>query len=297
MNTSDLTTTELLVYTLFTQERLTPRKIASRLKKKPNSIYVHLHNIRKKGLINPAGEGVLRKGGGVLNNLKSGDLRLEAQQFKIRILWASSKYYDSLKVCNVINDFKGNRVLLYDDMIEVYSRKHFHGEDVELVSKESFEYWEGWARKLEARLGIIILKEGYQNWKIVKSGEYARENSDVAEQAVGIRELEKIRGEDGKVWWQIDWSNQEKGPEDETVHPVRSKADRNIVDYYLNDFRENSPPNNSELYALLAESVADRREAWKMHRETNAALAAVLKLMKPPSSVEVGLSEKPDYLG
>lgn len=222
------------VYHLYVTERLAPKAIASRLKKRPGNIYVHLHNLKKKGALNIAGKGHLETPGEYLKDLKKvEDLRLDAQQWKIRLLYASDKYLAQVKKENVLPDFLGNYVVLYKDFIEVYSRKAFYDEDADGAARQAATYWLDWARKLENRLGVIIIKQGYQNWKMVKSGEYAREDSNIARTWVEAGETLAIKDpNDGKTFYWVDWSKAKdgKGPEDETVHPVTSKLDREEID-------------------------------------------------------------------
>lgn len=308
MVAAGLTKTEAQILGMYSGERLTVVQIAARLRKEKNCIEVHLSHIRKKGYLNPAGFENLKPGGEGLKPLKeslkkwgdsAGRLRLDAQQWKIKLLWSSDKYRAGLAESNILPDFGGVYVVLYPDMIEAYSRTAFYGDTVDEVSAQAWDFWQKWAYKLESRLGVIIVKDGYRNWRLVKSGEYAREGSDVAIRSMELGEVERVRGADGKAWWVIDWSKGDgRGPEDEAVHPITSKADRGVVDHYLNDFRDHRPLNNSEIVSLIREHLSLTREAAFQNKETAAGLCAVVQLMRPSEPPKIdGVGVRPWYVG
>lgn len=298
-----MTPTETQIYELYIDLRLTPKAIAARLKTSPNNIYVHLHNLRKKGFINPTGHGNLKKNEG--EYLKK-DLRLDGMQWKINIIAPTEKYHRQMLKSNVIPDFLGVYVVMYKDSIEAYSKVEIaRDHSAQDVAAAASDFWLRWARKLENRLGIVILKSGYQNWKLVKSGDFAREASAVAQKWTEGGEKFAIHSPtDGKVFYWVDWSKWRKGigPEDETVHPMTSKLDRERIDKHYVDWHMNDPMTNTELQGALSAVLRVNTDTSGHVKEIGAGLRGLLDFVTKqlPSTEPQELPKdvrKPDYFG
>lgn len=291
-----ITETEALILGFYQSGFPTVKQLAARLGKKPNCIKQHLHNLRKKGLLTITNAVVKNEGGQVVKEVKK--IRLHAQQFKIGILFAPASYRVFLRGCNELRDFERAYVRLHAQEVEVYSNAEFYGVTAEEAFQESVDYWTAFAHKLEARLGILLIKPGGRNWKVVKSGEYAHEGSALAVAAQMNGDKIAIRGStDGKTWLLVDWSKPAKGPEHEYVHPQESKEDCHTIEDYYNDMRDRKPPTNSELAVQIMRVVELHQTTAHFQKEQSASLAAILKMMQPQEAPLMEKGKRPDYFG
>lgn len=288
----------------FTVERLTQRQIAEKCGLSLNAVKCFFSRLRRKGLLNPANVGVSRDGGGwgsrnskgVAKGVASSEVwRVEAQQLKVRIISGSDSYARMLRSGNLVQDFEGCQLRLYPEMIEIYSRVHFFGSDVNAAYARSLEFWDGFGRRLENQFKIILIKPRANNWLFVKGCEVALQGSEIARQAeVDGSRIRLFARDDGKLWFSCDWSNgKAKGYEHETHHPVRGKLDAERIERQLWDWSLNDPRTNSELDSLVSRLVEASVRQAELNKETAAGLSAVVKLLYPSQKPDAG-DIKPD---
>lgn len=281
-----LTRTEAIILNRFTQKYETPSQIAVKEGKSLSCVYVHLSNIRRKGWLDHAGN-TLRKRRALPKEPKdfvSVRGRLEAQQWVIRILWAGPRYKERLKRKeNFIPDLDGNYLKLHKELIEIYSNRVFYGEPKEAF-KSSLVYWEHFVRKLEHKLNVVLIKPGEaDNWRLVKGGEYALEDSPIAKKAfVDGSKIRFFWPDDGKLFFTCDWS---EVLEHEHHHPEYSKLHAERLKKQIVDFSRYDPRTNSELESLFSRIVDFQAKQAELNKETAAGLASVLAVQSPGRNV------------
>jgi len=237
---ADLTKTEREVLHLITDEFLTVKNMAQRRGVSLQAIYKTIKKLKKKG----AFDGGLNKVEKVESTFNQTDIRLHGQEFNIKIIWQDNKYQKALNKSNTLF-LDSNTIRLYKNSIEVYSGQSFFGKTTNESDKRSFIYWERFFSRLEHELNIIIKKQRSRNIKEVNH-HYARGNSEICENANEAKERIWIYAEeDGKLAFITDDSFGFK--EDECVHPITAKKDREAIDKQINCFRQDNPPTNSEL--------------------------------------------------
>jgi len=251
-----LTPTEEAVLALSVEpEFLTPQQIATRRGVKVHAIWKVQRALRKKGALTKTNKRVnfSRPTAKPTTKIKPNLIRLHGQEFNIKILYQPSKYQKTVEKSNTIF-LDGHTIMLYKNSIEVYAGEgqSFFAEKAQKAFSDSLKYWNSFFVKLEDQLNLILVKPRCQNIRLVNQ-HFARINSKLQEHSVNEDYKVKIYGkEDGKLWFVADDSY--GLAEDETVHPKTSKNDREVVDKHLNDWRDNSPPVNSELSAAILET-------------------------------------------
>jgi hypothetical protein len=221
---------------------------------------------------------------------------LHGQQFHIQLIYRGDRFKD--KVSKLIT-VDGNSIMVYRDSIEVYSNTFFFGSDVDKVTADSLRYWTKLFVRLESELDCIILKPRVDNIKLVKQGEYAEVNNELAIECK--KQAEKIRvysDDDGKLWFQVD--NSFNMDEAETVHPVTSKRDMgDIIKPFMNTLR-NNPNVLEDLFKAIRLMQETQGVQAQLNKETAAGLSAMVELLKPKEfkddDFEV-LKDKPSYIG
>lgn len=133
--------------------------------------------------------------------------------------------------------------------IQLKEKESFDSLDIEDCRKQAQEEVNSTIYKLSERYGFEVFKEGKVNIKLV--------NQHMAEVENGISKLVsqkfEIIGKDSKVWLLIDKSTGFK--ELETVHSELCPDDMKLLEKYLNDWRNNTPPTNSELSMAIMNSL------------------------------------------
>lgn len=252
-----------------------------------------VYNILKKLRV----KGLLRKGMEKTDPtipLKAGNyFRLHGADFNIRIIYQDERYEKIRKDRNkIITWVGGHKIVLFKNTIEVYGKCSFEAECLQKAFYDSLKYWDVLFCKLEAEFKVMLVKPRSNNISCVML-HYAEVNNGVAEEVHREENKLKIYGsDDGKLWCICDFSN--KNNEFETVHGERGKQDMEVCQRYLNDWRDNEPPTNSEIMRIL-------RDIVEANKETAAGLSAVVALIKPLRTQDkeegVDLDEKPRYIG
>lgn len=132
--------------------------------------------------------------------------------------------------------------------------------ELQLGEKESYdattieETREIFIKHLEKILPKIQNRVGFEAWK-KGSLNIMQVNHHMAEVYNGVAVLRKgkklkIEGKDGKIWAVVDKST--GAAEFETVDPKLATEDALKLRPYYNDWRDNQPPTNSELFRMVA---------------------------------------------
>ena len=295
---SKLTEREAEVLHLLTREFETPKQVAIRLKITDKRVYQIIKSLKKKGLITSHYKAIEKLGGLYSRGGGIHSIRLHAQQFHITPVFRGEKYKDYV---NKLVTIDGNSVMVYRNSIEVYSNTFFFGRDVDDVTAESMRYWTRFFRRLENDFDCIILKPRVNNIKLVKQGEYAEINNELATEA--RKEADKIRlytDDDHKLWFVCD--NSFNMDEAETVHPATSKRDMgDVVKPFMNTLR-NNPHVLEDLFRSLREIRDIQLEQAKINKETTMILYSLVELLRLPYSNlgkkdRQGSEDRPEYIG
>lgn len=249
MKKRKLTKTEAEILNLLSKEFLTIKEITQRRKTTKQAVYKIIRKLKEKGVISKTLKKVYFSGCGNHQNLP---IRLHAQEINIQILYKTSKYQKLKEESNVII-IDGNTINLYNNSIIIYSGHSFYGKDEGEATRNSWDYWLGLITRLEHDLDVILIKNRKHNIKLVKN-HYAYTESEVCKNAIENNDKILIpTTDDGKIWFITDDSFGLK--EDETIHPETAKQDRNTIDLYVNDWRDNKPLTNSQIVKIQAETV------------------------------------------
>ncbi len=313
---SKLTSKQLALYKLYTDEFLTTRQVAIRLGISVRAVYKRVTILKRKGMFSdydkkvhkivptltpkqptfpventrvPSETKVTSRGTSKLPMELSGNqIRLHGQEFRIDILFQSDKYESIRKHSNYIM-IDGNTIRLSRKSIELYSKQSFFGDDVDKATFRSVEYFNRIFRRIENDLKIIILKPRKQNIKLVNS-HYAEVGNELAEDCNNHKEKMRFYcNDDGKLWFLID--NSFNLNEAETVHPETSKDDMNSLKTFFDDIRQN-PTTMSQVIDLI-------KSIGVQNLETAKGLNAVVQLLginTNPAPAPADMS-KPYYVG
>lgn len=261
---SDLSKEQQEVYDMLTNDYETPKNIAIRRKTSVTAVYKTINKLKKKGYLTQGfTRGLKRVESTKLqpSKLLKKYIRLHGMEFNIKIINKSDNYSKLEK--NEIIFIDGNTIRLYENSIELYSNEHldFKGEDEWRATALAMHYWQKIFTQIENRLKIIIVKEGYQNIRLVNS-HYAEVNNEIAEECNKDKvKLNVYTTNEGKLWFKIDFSWNEN--EAETVHPDTSKPDMGRVKAVFNDIRDNDSylpsktKQNIDTTAHLLKSTTD----------------------------------------
>ncbi len=263
----------------------TPRQVAARLRIHPRTARQYIKTLRDAGLLNICGEPM----GGVSGESgeRKGRVRLHAVQFKAGIIGG---------VCRprVIPRVLGWRVVVNRSCVEFYGGGGcWFGRDESEAFGRCLDDVVRCAHRVSHDLRVILVKPRRNNWELVRA-EWATEDSEVAREheVRGVR-LE-VRGvEDGRVWLWGDWSKKE--PE----HETRDKEDSEAVARRLNDWRENDPPTDSELYGMVGRLLSYQEQTQKQLRDVSATVNFLMRRLKQSEDGDVpGESRgRPYYVG
>ncbi len=254
-----LTPSENDILHLLSEEYLTPKQIVLRRGCSKQYVYKVIRSLKKKGELTPNFKKVYK----VQSSSKpKAPIRLHGEEFNIKIIWQDHKYQDMLSRCNLLY-LDSNTIRLYKNSIEIYSGNSFTGKTAKECQTKSMSYWNKFFHRLENDLKVILVKPRKQNIKLVNS-HYAYMDSEICKNTLenDDKNIQIRTTDDGKVWMITDQSLQ--GFEDETIHSKTSYEDRNKVDKYFNDLRDNNPPTNSEIYQILTQSLLQSKKAFEM---------------------------------
>lgn len=249
-----LTEIEREVLHFLTNEFLTIREITQRRKCSRQAVHKIIKSLKKKGAFDIGLTRVDKSRGTPSLIYKAFDekIRLHGEEFNIRLLSQSRHYNNLLENSNKFI-LDGNTIKLYKRSLEIYSDQSFFGRNAQEATSKSVQYWKHFLARLEHELNIILVKPRARNIKLVNS-HYAYTGSEISEKAIEEGKQIKIFAvEDGKLAFITDDSFGFK--EDETVHPITAKPDREAIDKQVNDWRINNPPTNSELAIIIKQDM------------------------------------------
>lgn len=258
-----LTNAEKEILNLITEDFLSLKQIQIRRQCSRQAVYKIVKRLKEKGALN-VGLQKVDKIDGLVNQKQ---IRLHGQEFNIKILYQNPKYALDLKKSNLVQ-LEGHTIKLYRNSIEVYSGEgiSFYGDSATKALSKSLAYWKKLFSRLEHELGIIILKPRTRNIRVVNQ-HFARGESEICDNAIkNNKRIKVFAEEDGKLAFITDDSFGFK--EDETVHPLTSKPDREAVDKQVNDWRLNNPPTNSQLARHIL-NVSESQEHFAVHLKSH----------------------------
>lgn len=246
---SKLTSREKQVLDLLIKDFLTSKQICKRLNISVQRVNHYIRSLRKKGLLK---SGVSKNVTTLKPFVSDGIIRLHGEHWRLGIICGSDKFDSLFKQSNFLV-VDSNTVKLSRGSVNVYSGQHFVGDSVELVTRDSMEYWSRFFVRLEYQLGLSLLKSRYENVKRV-SAHYARVKDEIAEELEKEGDRIKIFNEDdGKLWFVCD--NSFNLHESETVHPETSDVDMSdVVVPWLQDLKSQRTLLPSQLSDLVLES-------------------------------------------
>jgi DNA-binding CsgD family transcriptional regulator len=242
--TSNLTPVEQEVLRLLREEFLTPKQVSYRRQTTHQAVYKIIKKLKKKGALSKGIKEVAQKQGRDMQ--PSNKIRLHGQEFNIKLLFQNPKYQELLSKSNLMY-LGGHTIKLFKNSVEIYAGEgiSFYADTADRAFSKSIKYWTKFFKRLEWELKVILIKPRTRNIKQVNA-HYSRGDSEISEKA--IEEKKQIRiyaAEDGKLAFVTDNSFGFK--EDEALHPITAKPDRNAIDKQVNDWRLNNPPTNSQL--------------------------------------------------
>lgn len=237
---SGLTAAQKEVLHLITEEFLTHKQIAQRRNCSLQAVYKISAQLKRKGAL----DGGFNKVEKVETTFNQSDIRLHGQEINIRIIMQNNKYQKLLQKSNTLF-LEGNTIRLYKNSIEVYLGHSFYGKTINEAERHSLAYLQRFLARLEHDLKIGIIKNRSRNIKIVNQ-HFARGDSEIADNSIENKDRVWVYAEeDGKLAFITD--NSFGFREDETLHPITGKQDREAVDKQVNDWRLRNPPTNSEI--------------------------------------------------
>jgi len=247
-----LTPAEEEVLKLLADGFSTVKQISYRRQCSDKAVYKILSKLKEKGAYD-IGLNKVEKSRGTCQ--PSDKIRLHGEEFNIKILYKSRHYNKLLSNSNKFY-LEGNTIKLYRGSLEVYSGQSFYGENAQEATSKSVEYWKHFFARLEHVLKSIIMKPQSRNIRLVNA-HYAYTGSEICEKAIDEGKRIKIFAEeDGKLAFITDDSFGFK--EDETVHPITAKPDREAIDKQVNDWRRNNPPTLSEISVKIMEVTTNQ---------------------------------------
>lgn len=258
-NSGKLSSQQSEILYLLTKEYLTPKKIAIKRGTHISAVYKIINKLKKKGVLNGTSNRGYKKNipTHIIKKPKSLKsfkkyIRLHAQEWNIKILYKTN-FYEELRQKGNTLEIDNNKVRLYKNSIEIYSKKDFCAEDEQRATTLSFQYWDKFFTRLENHFKIIIIKNRKHNIKLV-SNHYAEVNNELAkEYNLEKKKLNIYTTDDGRLWFTIDYSFNEN--EAETLHKDTAKQDMGKVKRVFNDYRNNNSYLPSEVKGMLDQII------------------------------------------
>jgi hypothetical protein len=211
--------------------------------------------------------------------------RLHGQRFYIEILDTTEAFLKKInKIGKAIEYIDGNYVTYNEKYVQILGKKDFWAETPLEAEEESLEYWTRFILRLEQKLKVILLKNGYENIRYSKSGEFAETNNELARDYNNRKDKLMVRGtKDNKVWLVID--NSFNLNEIETTHSKFSMDDAIKVADHFNDIRDFPVLKPSEISRVVGEISRNVEELsrqqiimFNSQTNTNEQLKAVIGL-------------------
>lgn len=282
---SKLTQTEKEILHLLHIECLTPSQIAERRKISKPAVSKFIKKIKDKGFLNTPIKRLTTEGVGMSSLSQEHQFRLHGQRFYIEIIDTTEAFLKKInKIGKGIEYIDGNYVTYNKKYVQILGKKDFWSETPLEAENESLEYWTRFILKLEQKLKVILLKDGYENIRYSKSGEFAETNNELAKDYNNRKDKLMVRGsEDNKVWLIVD--NSFNLHEMETTHSKFSMDDAVKVADHFNDIRDFPVLKPSEISRIVGEisrnvEELSRQQAMMYNSQTNTneQLKAVLGL-------------------
>ena len=242
---------------LLTITGMTPRMIAKHYNTTVWAVYKIIKKLKEKGVLEGGTiRGYKKQTPPPLNITSSRYFRLHGLHLKMKALSLSERYKKRIKKMNII-EIGGYKTTFYPSgKIEINEPvgHSFNGETTDIALNRAMEQFNRIIKKIENDWLITIIKDRKCNIEIA-NGHLAEVENEIAKYSVeNIYEKITIYGSDGRAWAKIDMSTKE--PEFETISPSTFKPDMDVVQTYMNDWRENKPPTNSELMNIVAKQSA-----------------------------------------
>lgn len=216
-------------------------------------------------------------------------IRLHAQHFILKIIRGSDTYRRAIG--NRIK-IDGNTIECNKENLEVYSNTDFFGDTPSEAKKKSLDYFFNIFKKIEDRLKILIVKDGYLNIKEANA-HYSEINNELARDNTQRGVKLGIKGEDGKTWLKTD--NSFNLNELETVHPNLAKEDMEKIKPFFDDLRANP--------MTLSDLTKATKELATQSLETARGLGTVVNILGINLKREQEQTQKetdktvPEYIG
>jgi predicted DNA-binding protein (UPF0251 family) len=321
-NVVELTVLQHEIYKLFFVEKMTEKQIALRRGTSQQAINRVILQLKRKGiqdvvccentppvnmkeLASPTSSGK--------TTLKL--WRFHALHFVIKPYYFFPRYHRiRLEKGNYGINYREWVIKLHPDMVELQLRgnEDFASEDKWESTRKAEASFNRTLRELMESYGFKVWKEKKANIRLVNQN-LAQNPSELSQ---ATENFIQVRGEDGKVWLQVDKS---KGWEHEYTHPERALGDSELLEPYLNDMIYNSPPTMSFITSQLSDLSgavvdfiqesrtfqADTKQS--MGRLTDALtglvastqmLLQILTPKQPPAhEADVELKGVPSYIG
>ena len=252
MTISELTQSEIEILNFLTNEFLTPKQIAIRRKTTLQAVYKIIKSLQKKGAYTKGLMKVEKSGVGI-QPYSTNQLRIHNQQWDIRIIYKSEKYFRILEKASEI-EIDNNKIHLWENKIDIYSNQNIYGYDIRRAMSNSMAYWDKFIAKLEHEIGCILKKPRSTNIKLVRM-HIAETNNEISKEMnnKGERFLKVFTTDEGKLWFLID--NSFNLHEAEAVHSKTAKEDMEKVVGVFNDIRDNETYLPSSTKEMLDKMV------------------------------------------
>ncbi len=202
--------------------------------------------------------------------------RAHSHQFWMQILYSDERYLPNIgkEYCD-----DGNRILLWENVIEIYAQKDrsWEAATVDEAVEKSLDYFQRVIARIQNQNKIILLKNRSQNIKIVKL-HIGRVNDELAKDVIQSGDKFHVYAEDGKLRLLIDASHE--FPELEGVHPKSAKPDMNTCEKHYKDWLEKDPPVLSEMWKVLAKTDEQLAKIAQHEENTSAGMEAIIKMQE-----------------
>ena len=280
-----LTKREKEILHLLHLECLTPVQIAKRRKVSKSAVSQVIKRLKEKGFFNVGLKSLTHGGVTMQPPTREHPFRLHAQRFYIEILDKTDAFMKKIKqIGKVIEYVDGNYVTYNEKYVQILGKKDFWADTPIEAEEQSLDYWTKFILKLEQKLKVVLLKNGYENIRYTKSGEFAETNNELAKDYNNRKDKLMVRGtDDNKVWLIID--NSFNLHEMETTHSKFSMDDAIKVTDHFNDIRDFPVLKPSEISRVVGEISRNVEKLSKQQvimtnsqTNTNEQLKAVIGL-------------------
>lgn len=215
----------------------------------------------------------------ISNNISIGNkalINVHAQRWRVLVRHKGSKY---LKNPNVLlssfPDGCGGSVLVdcQNDYVLLRSKgQKFWGVDEEDALYKSLDFWVGVLRRLESRLGIVVIKKGSVDM-LQTYAEFETSDSVVCEDAASRGRMWRVFGRDGKLRLSTDMSD---GGRNHETHSARSAfRDSEVWNEHVN-FVLDTPVSFEDLSKMVQFIMKAQSVNVKQIKELSEGLAAVV---------------------